>query len=880
MRALKRFLARLGNFAARREDDERLREEIEQHIALETEENVRAGMTAAEARRQARLRFGGVEGMKEEYRAQWGLPLVGDLLQDVRFAFRVLRKSPGFTAVAVVTLAMAIGANALVFGVLNALILRPLNLPAEESLYAIERASDKSGSLSYPDYVDLRDRNRSFDNLAVYNITQVGVDTGEDTSRAWVYEVSWNYFDALGIQPYLGRLIHASDEYGPKSAPYIVLSYEYWRSHFQDDLRVVGRVIHLNKHPFTIAGVTAPEFRGTLLFFSPAFFMPIANQDANVLNARANHWIFEAIGHLKAGVTPAQATADLNAIGAYLEKTYPNDDSQMSFALARPSLYGDYARRPVGAFMAGLMLLAGLILLAACANLGSLFAARAANRSREIAMRLALGASRLRVLRQLLTEAILLSLIGGAVGLWGGVAVMRSLSAWQPFSRYPVHVPVNADPYVYGVALLLTVASGVLFGSVPVRQVLETDPYGVIKSGSIASVGPRVTLRDILVAVQIAICAVLVTSSMVAVRGLVRSLRSNFGFEPRNAILVQADLNMAGYSGDKVPTMQKRMIEAMETIAGAQSVGLISEPPLRECCNSAMVFNEQKTDLRSSNAAAEALIYDISPEYFRAAGTALLSGRAFMWRDDKSAPRVAVVNREFARRVFGSVTNAIGGHYKMPDGTRIEVVGIVEDGKYNSLTEDPQPAMFLPILQSPSTETSLVLRSNRDPGQLVEDMRSTLRDLDAGLPLYIQPWNKELDTALFPSRMATLALGAMGLMGAMLSVTGIFGLAAYSVSKRKRELGIRIALGAQRKEVLEAALGRAIKLLTFGSAAGLVLGLLASRVLASIVYQATPRDPVVMAGVVLVMGLLGLIATWIPAQGALKVDPLILLREE
>jgi predicted permease len=871
---------RIAAFFRRSQLNAEMEEELRSHIQHRADDLERSGLSRAEAERRARIEFGGHVRYKEESREAAGGTLVESFFQDLRFAFRLLRKSPGFTAVAVATLALAIGANAVVFGVLNALLLRPLNLPEEQSLYAIERGSDNVGYLSYPDYVDLRDRNRSFDSLAAYNIAQVALDTGENASRYWVYQVSGNYFDALGIQPYLGRLIYPSDEHGPNSAPYIVLSYSYWHSNFQDDRGVVGRVVQVNKHPFTIIGVTSPGFRGTLMFFSPAFFVPIVNSDANGLSARGNRWIFEAIGHLKAGVTPAQANADLNSIGSYLEKTYPKDDSQMSFALARPSLYGDYARQPVRAFMAGLTLLAGLILLAACANLGSLFAARAADRSREVALRLALGASRFRVLRQLLTEALLISLIGGAVGLWGSVVLLRGLSAWQPFSRYPVHVLVNPDLYVYGVALLLTVASGLLFGSVPVRQILHTDPYEIVKSGSIVRVGSRVTLRDILVVVQIAICAVLVTSSMVAVRGLLRSLRSNFGFEPRNAILVNTDLNMAGYSAGKVPAMQKRMIDAMEAIPAVQSVGLISEPPLRECCNSSTVFSDQTTDLRSSNAAAEALIYNISPEYFQAAGTALLSGRTFTWHDDKNAPLVAVVNREFAGKVFGWPANAIGGYYKMPDGARIHVVGIVEDGKYNSLTEDPQPAMFLPIMQSGSSETSLVVRSSREPGQLVAAIRSTLRDLDAGLPLYIQRWNKELDTALFPSRMATLALGVMGLMGAMLSITGIFGMAAYSVSKRLRELGIRMALGAERKEVLQAALGRAIKLLAFGSAAGLLLGILASRVLASIVYQATPRDPLVLAGVVVAMALLGLVATWIPAQRALSIDPAILLREE
>jgi MacB-like periplasmic core domain/FtsX-like permease family len=311
-------------------------------------------------------------------------------------------------------------------------------------------------------------------------------------------------------------------------------------------------------------------------------------------------------------------------------------------------------------------------------------------------------------------------------------------------------------------------------------------------------------------------------------------------------------------------------------------VGLIDLPPLTMGGNRAIVFTDKTTDLRPANAAAQTYVYNISPEYFQAAGTVLLAGRALSWHDDKGLPPVAVVNREFAKNIFGSVTNAEGGYYKKQDGTRIQVVGIVEDGKYLQLAEDPHPVMFLPILQSPSsiTKTWLVVRSNGSPQQMAAAMRNTLRGLDSGLPFYMATWNKEMDGVLFAPRMATIALGVLGVMGAMLSVTGIFGMAAYSVSKRRRELGIRIALGARRKEVLQAALGRAFKLLAFGSAAGLILGILASRVLALIVYQATSRDPLVLAGVVIVMLSLGLMATLIPAQRALSVDPLILLRDE
>jgi len=381
--------------------------------------------------------------------------------------------------------------------------------------------------------------------------------------------------------------------------------------------------------------------------------------------------------------------------------------------------------------------------------------------------------------------------------------------------------------------------------------------------------------------VQIAICALLVTSSMVAVRGLVRSLHNNLGFDPNNAILADTDLSMADYKGERVPEMQKRMIDALKTIPEAKTVGLIDHAPLVSGSQrGTRIFTEGTADMRPANAVADAYTFSISPEYFQAAGTALLSGRSFTWHDDKNAPRVAVINQEFARKVFGPTQNAVGKTFKTSDGTRTQVVGIVEDGKYQSLTEDPQPAMFLPMLQSPSSETYLAVRTDGDPAQLAPAIRSKVRDLDAGLPLYMGPWTKELDTTLFASRMAAMALGVMGAMGAMLSLTGIFGMAAYSVSKRLRELGIRMALGAQRKEVLQAALGRPFKLLAFGSGAGLILGLLASRVLASIVYQATPRDPLVLAGVVLAMALLGLLATWIPAQRALSVDPAILLRDE
>jgi len=871
-------------FFHRSQIDDEMEQELRSHIEHRADDLERSGLSRAEAERRARVEFGGRERFKEECREARGRMFIDTLMRDARYSLRVLRKSPAFTAVAVLTLALAIGANAVVFGVLNGFILRPLNVPRAESLYGLEHGHEHSMMLSYPDYLDLRDRNTSFDGLAAYNISQAAIDTGNNPARAWVVEATGNYFDVLGIQPHLGRVFHGADEHGPNSAPYAVLSHAYWHTHFQDDPAVVGRVVHVNKHPFTIIGVTPPAFHGTLVFFSPDIFVPIVNQELiegkNTLDARGVQWVFTSLGHLKQGVPAAQAVGDFNSIGAFLEKTYPKEHGPTTFKLARPGLYGNFLGEPVRRFVAALMLLAGLILIGACANLGSLFAARAADRSREVALRLALGASRLRILRQLLTEAALIALAGGAIGLWISVQLLRGLSLWHPFPRWPLNLPVTPDTNVYVVALLLAVISGLLFGLVPVRQVLRADPYQIVKAGPGGIAGRRVTVRDVLLVAQIAICGVLVTSSIVAVRGLSRSMQTSLGFEPRNVLLANMDLSMAGYTGEQVPEMQKRLLDDLKRIPGVESIGLIGLLPLNGGTDAIRVYADTATDLRPSNSVTRAVTYSISPGYFQAAGTRLLSGRALSSHDDQTSPRVAVVNRQFAATVFGSTTNAVGGLFKLRDATRVQVVGVVEDGKYMNLTEDPEPAVFLPILQAPKTTAWLVLRATGNPAQLAPAVRSTVHDLDAGLPVEIVAWTEQLGFALFGARMATAALGVMGVLGAMLSVTGIFGMAAYSVSKRLKELGIRIALGAQRKQVLAAALGRALRLLALGSAAGLILGVLATRVLASIVYQATPRDPIVMMGAVLVMLALGLLATWVPAQRALSADPLLLLREE
>ena len=453
-------------------------EELLAHIQCRADDLERSGLSRTEAERRARIEFGGYQKFRVETHEAIGAQFLETFLADLRFALRVLRKSPGFTFAAIATLTLAIGANAVVFGLMDGLILRPLNVPHAENLYGTEYGID-AGLQSYPNYLDLRARNHSFEDLAAFKMVFTGMDTGGDPQSANGYAVTGNYFSVLRLQPFLGRFFDQSDERGPNSAPYIVLTHAYWHVRFHDNPGVIGRVVQLDKQPFTIIGVAPSGFHGTLMFVSPDYFMPIVNQaqvdGSDLLHDRGSiQAIFEAMGHLKPGVTPEQATADVNAIGAWLAKTYPKECGQKHFVLGRTGLTS--FSTPAKEFIGGLMLLAGLILLAACANLGGLFAARAADRSREIALRLALGSNRRRIVRGLLTEAMLIALAGGAAGLMVSIFLLRRIAVWQPFGGAPLTLPVNPGPAVVLLALLLSLVSAFLFGMVPVRQVLRANP--------------------------------------------------------------------------------------------------------------------------------------------------------------------------------------------------------------------------------------------------------------------------------------------------------------------------------------------------------------------------------------------------------------------
>jgi predicted permease len=877
------ILRRIVNTFSRSKLRQEIDAEIQSHVAMRIADSIAAGMSPEEARRDALIRFGSRVVIRERTTAADAATAFDAVARDLRYAARQLRRSPAFAITALVTLTLGIGANVIVFSVLNALLMKPLDVPLPDRLYNVVHKEAGYDNQSYPDYLDFQHRNTTFSDMVAYRIQNAGLTTGNTADHCWYYKVSGNYFDMLGVQPAQGRLFHASDEDGPNSAPYIVLSNDFWRSHFDSDPHIIGRTVDINKYPFTIIGIAPAAFHGTEMFLWPDFWMPMVEspddtEGANFLSNRGMHNIW-VLGRLKPGVTPAQASDNLNSIARELAGEYPADDG-LGARLVKPGLMGDMFGDPARSFLAGIMLLAFLVLLAACANLASLFAARTADRSRELAIRLAIGSSRWHVLRQLLAEAVLISVLGGALGTIFSKALLDALTRWQPFPEFPIHVTVSPDPRVYLVALLLSIGSGIVWGLVPIQQVWATNYSQVMKSGAAGTiVFRRFTFRDLLLGIQITLCTLLVTSSFVALRGMQRSLHAPLGFQPQGVILARTDLHMAGYPNSSSTLIQKRMLQEAGRIPGVAAVGIIDETPLGSGGSSTVIYRMGTTDFRMSNSTFAAKYFSISPAYLEAAGTHLLTGRDFTWHDDAKAPKVAIVNETFARAMFGD-TSALGRQFMMGDKAPYEIVGVVQNGKYDSLTETPWAAMFLPLEQNPDSDTSLVVRSQLPAAEIMPELRRTLAQIDPTLPFVFHSWPDALALVLFPARVATATLGVMGLLAAMLAVTGVFGMAMYSVSKRMREFGIRVAVGAQPVQLMRSALSRPLILLLSGSAAGLLLGAMASQLLAQIVYQATPRDPLVFAGVVTTMALLGLVATWIPAQRALRVHPARLLREE
>jgi predicted permease len=598
------------------------------------------------------------------------------------------------------------------------------------------------------------------------------------------------------------------------------------------------------------------------------------------LNERAtlNTWI---VGRLKPGVSTAQAEANLNAIAADLARQYPWPNEGLKFKLARPGLVGDTIRGPVKAFTAGVLALAGLVLLAACANLASLLTARTADRRREIAIRLSIGAGRGRIVRQLLTESLLLSMAGGLAGYALAIFLSSALSAWQAPMDFPVRFDVNADWRVFLFAFAISTMAGVLFGLAPARHVSRTDMNAVLKGADGGLVtGRRFAFRDILVALQVALCFVLVSGCLLSLRGLQHALTMPLGFQPRGVAVAAFELGLAGYSKPDGENFQRRALDALKQLPGVSSAAYSNSVPLSIDQSHNSIYPEDQPNRKPLNA-RNAVYYQVSPDFFRTMQIRLVAGRDFNWRDDPQSPLVAIVNQAFARKILYS-DNPVGKRFRFgPRGPLAEVIGVVNDGKYESLTESPRPVVFKPILQSYNSTTTLLVRSALPEGQMVAQMRRAVAQLDPGLPLYgTGSLQQMLGFAFFPSQAAAVALSAFGVLAIVLAATGINGLVAYAVSRRVREIGIRMAIGARPSEVLRLVLARMAALLMAGAILGLALAIAAGQVLASVIYQASPRDPLALAAVALTMSGIGILSCWAPARRALRIDPMVALRYE
>jgi len=605
MRFLKKSYRFLHTLVFQRSLDDDLDREVRSHFDLLTDENVRTGMPLAEARRQARLELGGVDQVKELVRDSRAGASLDSLLQDICFAFRTLLHNPGFTLTAVLILALGISANVIVFGVLQAIVLRPIDVPHAERVKTLARNNQTYPIFTYPEIRDVHDNNSVFDAVAAFSVTQFGLESANFTRAAWAMEVSGQYFEVVGIKPFLGRLLTRADDDHPGASDAALLSWAEWNADFAADPNIVGKTIRLNKHSYTIVGVTPPGFNGTEKILQPDVFVPMANQASldgvDWLESRTHQQPY-GIVLVKQGVTPQQVQADLNAIAARATKQFPKEEEGLGYHLTRPGLVGDFIGKPIPGFLVGIMALAGIVLLAACANLGSLFAARTADRAKEIAIRMAVGSSRWRILRQILVEAFVVAIAGGACACFLAWIALTNLANWHPPTEFPMRFFVMPQPSLLFAALAISALAGILFGLMPLRQIFQADPNDAIKGcGSQSGAGKRWALRDVLLAAQIALCCVTVTAAFVSLRGLRKSLTMDLGFNPKNVILTQLDLSQSGYTAESAGRFQRQLLEKVSHLPGVDSAGYANITQLSLYQSTNPVFPQTASDFRASN---------------------------------------------------------------------------------------------------------------------------------------------------------------------------------------------------------------------------------------------------------------------------------------
>ena len=816
------------------------------------------------------------------------------LWQDVKFGVRALLKNPGFTAVAVTTLALGIGVNSTVFSIVNAYLFRPLPVRDPAQLVAMgtrDNAMEIPYEVSYPNYADLRDRTEVFSDVIAFENDAFNLSADGQPERTFAQFVTGNYFSMLGVDAVIGRTFTAEEGRVPGAQPVVVLSYPYWQRRFGGQQSVVGRAVKLNGIPFTIIGVAPQSFKGTEAVLSLDIYIPLGTSDrlyprrGGRFEQRGDSGL-RVLGRLKPGVTLEQARAAVNVLASQLEQEYPLTNKGLSFAIelethSRPVIsIAESVPRIAGVFM----LLVALVLLIACANVANLMLARATARQKEFAIRIALGASRARIIRLLLSESMMLAIAGGIVGCLLSFWAIDWLAHIRLSTDAPVRFDITPDWRVQLFSLGIAIVTGFIAGLAPAFQTSHPNLNETLKEGGRSSAASgRHRIRSLLVVGQVAVSLLVLICAGLFIQSARNAEKIDIGFRTENLSMASMDPEAQGYDEARGRHFYRQLTDRVKTLPGVLDASVASGTPLGYNNSSMDVYFEGRAAGRPEEDRTTVFCNTVGAGYFQTMGTTLLKGREFTERDNVSSPKVAVINETMARRYWPD-QDAVGKRFAITrGGPYLEVVGIARDGKYMFLGEDPRAFFYLPFEQNYRGEMTLFVHNASDDAGVLAGVRQVVRELDGDLPIYdaktmISHLRDGL--ALLFVRMGARLATTFGLLGLVLAVVGVYGVVSYSVSQRIHEIGIRVALGANAGDVVRLVIRQGLTLTIAGVAVGLVAAFTVTRVLASLLYDVSATDPLTFGVIALILAGVALAASLIPARRALKVDPMVALRYE
>jgi predicted permease len=805
------------------------------------------------------------------------------LLQDLRYALRVIVKHPGVAAVAVISMALAIGANTAIFSMVNAALLRPLPVEQPEQLlrmFMTYTSGLEYGAFSHQDYLYCRDKNQVFSGLAAQRLAVFGIGNGEQVETAQGMVVTGNYFDVLGVKATAGRTFLPEEDQVPGSHPVAVISNYMWAHRFNSDPSAIGRTLTLNGHNFTIVGVTPASFNGTELGYAPEVYVPVmmqavARPGTNISDPNAR-WLYP-IGRLKPGVSAEQAEANLALLPNQLAESSGRKLEGVAVTVEPATASHPEMRKAFVPLALVLLAVVGLVLLMACANVANLLLAKASARRREIGIRLALGASRGRLIRQLITESLLLSLLGGVLGLMLAFWTTDFLLAFTPPTDFRVVLDLSPDYRVLTFTLVVALLAGTLFGLIPALQATKPDLVAVLKKDDDSSYGYRKSrLRNTLIVTQITLSLVLLICSGLFLKSLQNAQTLNPGFDTENLLLMTLNMNLHAYEEPRAQIFYDQLLERVKALPGVKSASL-AEKVFGDDQQVGVVV-EGYTPPPDTD-----LIIDyniVAQDYFQTMGVPLVRGRDFSARDAKGAPGVVIINERMARR-FWQDADPLGKRISISgaQGPFMEVIGVAKDAKYYDLQERPFSYLYLPYKQNYESRATLHVRTSGDPNALAGPIRQQIQTLDGHLPVFgVTTMSNHMGQSLWAPRMAAALLGIFGGLALLLASVGVYAVVAYSVVQRTNEIGIRMALGAPPRNVLWLLLGQSLKLALIGIVLGLGLAFVLTRFASSLLYGVSASDPLVFGGTALLLVFVALLASYMPARRAMRIDPVTALR--